>query len=115
MPRARKIKPKNYPRPIIVSRNHVPRRTAGRLSKPLLWQGRQWSVTGYGVEARDGTYPIPKKQLWERNGSHGWEEHMAEKNWVDMRDFLAALSWARKYFTPPARRVPMRSLAEMLA
>jgi hypothetical protein len=55
-------------------------------------------VTGHGLEARDLTYPIGKKELWHSNGGHGWEEHMAEKGWVDMSDFLAALAWARNYY-----------------
>lgn len=24
----------------------------------IWWQGRQWAVTAYGIEARDGTYHI---------------------------------------------------------
>jgi hypothetical protein len=29
----------------------------------VLWQGRQWSVTEYGIECRDGSYHIDKKRL----------------------------------------------------
>ena len=25
---------------------------------PLLWRGRQWAVTDYGIEALDGTYSL---------------------------------------------------------
>jgi hypothetical protein len=97
MPPARKTTRKKHSRPVIVSRNRV-RRRGGRLSRPLLWQGRQWAVTGYGVEARDGSYPIRKERLGELT----WDEHMADKGWVDMADFRAAIAWARDYFDVPA-------------
>jgi hypothetical protein len=71
-----------------------------RLSKPILWQGRQWAVTGYGVEARDGCYAVPRRNLWDNDFRHGWIMHMAEKNWVDLADFTEALRVARRHYAP---------------
>ena len=66
------------------------------LSAPIYWTGRQWAVTSYGVECRDGTYSIDKYRLWENTHGHSWEDHMAEKGWVDMPDFRQAMAFARK-------------------
>ena len=68
------------------------------VSKPIYWQGRQWAVTNYGVEARDGTYVIDKTRLWEEEKRYGWVRHMAGKNWVDLPDFAEALRIARRHY-----------------
>src|SRR5690606_24136724 len=34
------------------------------LHEPIHWTGRQWAVTDFGVEARNGTYSISKRRLW---------------------------------------------------
>jgi hypothetical protein len=66
--------------------------------EPVYWVGRQWVVSAYGVEARDGTYPIDKQRLWEDDNGHGWEQQIGEKTWADMSDFRRALAVARKRF-----------------
>src|SRR5262245_5711961 len=65
-----------------------------RLSK-IHWQGRQWAVTRFGVECRDGTYAIERERVWEDEECGGWILHMAEKDWVDLEDFAEALRVAR--------------------
>jgi hypothetical protein len=85
------------PRP--QARSHV-RIRGERLSKPILWQGRQWAVTGYGVEARDGCYAIKRSDLWDNDLRHGWIMHMTEKLWVDLADFTEALRVARRHHAP---------------
>jgi hypothetical protein len=67
-------------------------------SEPIFWVGTQWSVTTYGVEARNGACVIEKHRLWEDVGGGGWEQHMSEKTWVDMSDLREALSTARAMF-----------------
>lgn len=52
----------------------------------IWWQGRQWAVTRYGIECRDGSYAIPRRLLWQPD----WEPHLAEKGWVDIPDFRTA-------------------------
>ena len=52
---------------------------AQRVSKPIFWTGRQWAVTGHGIEARDGTYTIAKNRVWEESDGYGWVDHMSEK------------------------------------
>jgi hypothetical protein len=73
--------------------NRVKRR-GDRLSR-IIWMGRQWAATKYGVECRDGCYAIERKRLWEEDDIHGWVMHMAEKAWVDLDDFAEALRVAR--------------------
>ncbi len=74
------------------------------LSRPVYWTGRQWAVTAYGIERRDGLYAIEKARLWEDHGVWGWEKHIAEKEWADVSDFLAALAVARLRW--PAKSQP---------
>lgn len=66
------------------------------LSKKIWWRGRQWAVTAYGIECLDGTYAIDAKRLgMMRTPSQAeWPAHMAEKEWVDMEDFMRAFSIA---------------------
>jgi hypothetical protein len=56
----------------------------------ILWRGRQWAVTEYGVECLDGSYYFDAKRLGEDLPGHSWCEHMAEKEWVDIEDFCTA-------------------------
>lgn len=60
----------------------------------ILFRGKQWAVTEYGVEALNGEYPIEKSRLSEPD----WEEHMSHKKWVDSGDFCYVLSKARAIF-----------------
>jgi len=60
----------------------------------ILWQGRQWAVTTFGIERRDGTYTIQANRLAEHlepdEWLHAWIAHMSEKEWVDLEDFATA-------------------------
>lgn len=69
--------------------------TGEALAEPIYWKGRQWAVTGHGIEARDGKYHIAGSRAWEETSGHGWIEHMEEKDWVDLPDFAEALRLAR--------------------
>lgn len=81
--------------------NTDPVRRRGERLHRILWQGRQWSVTTFGVEARDGTYPVAKDRLWDNEDTRdgGWICHMGEKSWVDIFDFAEALRIARHIHT----------------
>jgi hypothetical protein len=57
----------------------------------IWWQGRQWAVTDYGLECRDGCYPIEKERLAEDlERGWSWPQQMGEKTWVDLGDFITA-------------------------
>ena len=70
----------------------------------VLWQGKQWSVTMYGLECRDGTYFVPAKDLWELAPKLlsektktrqcvfvSWFQHLSRKSWCDEDDIDHAL------------------------
>jgi hypothetical protein len=67
-----------------------PVRVSGETLSEIWWQGTQWAVTAYGLECRDGCYPIEGKRLLEDLPGYSWPEHMAEKTWVDIDDFATA-------------------------
>lgn len=69
-------------------------RVRGEALHPVLWHGRQWAVTEYGMECRDGTYVIEASRLREQEPEYSWQRHMAEKNWVDQADFARAFAVA---------------------
>ncbi len=66
-------------------------RVVGEELALVIWQGAQWAVTEYGVEARDGLYYIPAARLNEEiDKGRSFVRHMAEKEWVDIREFALA-------------------------
>jgi hypothetical protein len=67
----------------------------------IIIRGRQWMVTGAGIEPADGSksYFIEAERLTElttrSNGTfYDWPIHMLEKEWVDMNDFLLVFAAA---------------------
>jgi hypothetical protein len=78
-------------------------RVRGERLHRIHWQGRQWAVTGYGLEKRDGTYAIAKDRLWNsdfEDNHAGWVRHMGLKIWIDLADFAEALRVARQIHCP---------------
>jgi hypothetical protein len=81
----------NMTYPIII--DDQPVKVQGETLKQIWWQGKQWAVTEYGIECRDGTYAIKAQELTYDllNGTkHGWVEQMLSKGWCDMDDFRTA-------------------------
>jgi hypothetical protein len=73
---------------IVVSKERVKCR-GDRLSR-IWWQGKQWAVTSFGIERRDGLYVIEKARLGkDHDGQPGWLLHMAGKG-IDFDDFATA-------------------------
>jgi len=61
-------------------------------------QFESWAVTAYGVESLTTHYPIARDRLNECEAEYTWEQHMADKNWVNMKDFHEAMNFARRHF-----------------
>lgn len=60
---------------------------------PIIKRFGTWAVTTYGVECLSDKYDFSMDRVDEPD----WLDHMREtKNWVNMRDFEAALSYARE-------------------
>jgi hypothetical protein len=67
---------------------------------PIVREFGQWAVTTYGVECIDrggDIYVIEKDRLDDPDPRYGWVKHMAEKDWVCVSDFAAALKYARQH------------------
>ncbi len=77
------------------------------LHRDIYWVGRQWAVTGYGVQACDqkqkGQFDIEASRLWE----DGVLESVRALKWLNAEDFDKAISVARKYYPEPPRKAPL--------
>ena len=66
------------------------------LHRDIFWLGRQWAVTGYGIQAvnkkLEGKFDVDVSRLWEE----GLTEPMLSEPWFDLDDFKEALEVARK-------------------
>jgi hypothetical protein len=66
------------------------------LHRDIFWLGKQWAVTGYGVQAvnkkLDMKFDIEASRIWEE----GLSEAMASESWLDAEDFAEALKVARR-------------------
>jgi hypothetical protein len=73
------------------------------LHRDIYWVGRQWAVTGYGVQAcnqkQKAKFDIEGSQLWE----DGVLESLRAEKWLNTEDFDKALEVARKYYPEPPR------------
>ena len=83
------------------------------LHREIYWVGRQWAVTGYGMQAVDqklqGKFDIEAARLWE----DGLSESLNAGGWLNGEDFAKALSVARgRYPRPPQETAPPEPLQE---
>ena len=66
------------------------------LHRDIFWLGRQWTVTGHGIQACDqrqwGAFDIEVSQIWEDHVV----ESLRAKDWLNAEDFDKALAVARK-------------------
>jgi hypothetical protein len=75
------------------------------LHRDIYWVGKQWAVTGYGVQAcnqkQRGGFDIEGSRLWEA----GVLERLRAEAWFNSEDFDKALEVARKHYPEPPRKV----------
>jgi hypothetical protein len=75
------------------------------LHRDIHWIGRQWAVTGYGMQAinqkHGGQFDIDIAHLWDE----GLSESLREQKWFNADDFAKGLAVARKRF-PGTPRAP---------
>jgi hypothetical protein len=73
------------------------------LHRDIYWVGKQWAVTGYGIQACDqkkkGQFDIEASRLWE----DGVLEGLRAEQWLNHEDFDKALAAARKHYPEPPR------------
>ena len=81
------------------------------LHRDIYWVGKQWAVTGYGIQACDqrqkGQFDIEASRLWE----DGVLESLRAEPWLNREDFDKALAAARKHYPEPPRKAPLWSRA----
>jgi hypothetical protein len=74
------------------------------LHRDIYWVGRQWAVTGFGVQACDqkqkSKFDIESSRLWE----DGVLDSVRTLKWLNIEDFDRALDVARKYYPEPPRK-----------
>lgn len=72
------------------------------LHRDIYWIGRQWAVTGFGLQAVDqrlqGAFDIEVARIWDE----GLSSHIRGHAWVNGDDFDKALMAARRRFPQPA-------------
>jgi hypothetical protein len=68
------------------------------LHRDIFWVGKQWAVTGYGIQACDqrkkGKFDIEASRLWE----DGVLESLHAEPWFNREDFDKAIVAARKHY-----------------
>jgi hypothetical protein len=82
------------------------------LSEPVYWRGRQWAVTGYGLETIGEPYHyfIEAARLGSRG--HGGPDHFSvlrhllEKGWCDREDLAEAYRQAIRFHKQHFRDLP---------
>lgn len=76
------------------------------LHRDIYWVGKQWAVTGHGVQAcnqkQKGQFDIASSQLWD----DGVQDAVRSLSWVNKEDFDKAVAAARKYYPEPPRNEP---------
>ena len=74
------------------------------LHRDIYWVGKQWAVTGYGIQACDqkkkGQFDIEASRLWV----DGVLESLRAEPWLNREDFDKALAAARKHYPEPPRK-----------
>jgi hypothetical protein len=74
------------------------------LHRDIFWVGRQWAVTGFGLQAVDqrlkGAFDVEITRLWEDD----LPQRMRALAWLNADDFNKALDLARGRFPPPPRK-----------
>ncbi len=74
------------------------------LHRDIYWVGRQWAVTGYGLQAVDqklkSQFDIEVSRLWDE----GLLESMQSERWFNIEDFSKGLSLARARYPEPPQR-----------
>jgi hypothetical protein len=74
------------------------------LHRDIYWVGRQWAVTGYGMQAADqkqkSKFDIEASRLWE----DGLLESLSAEAWFNSEDFSKGLAIARERYPEPPRK-----------
>lgn len=73
-----------------IETDSTPVEVTGTAPREILWRGKQWAVTTFGIEALDGDYSIAAGRLDENFSDWSWIMQLGAKSWVDIPDFTTA-------------------------
>ena len=77
------------------------------LHRDIFWLGRQWAVTGHGLQAIDqrlkGVFDVEIARVWDE----GALNDLRSQDWVNPADLEKAVAAARKRFPAPAIKAPL--------
>jgi hypothetical protein len=81
------------------------------LHRDIYWVGKQWAVTGHGVQAcnqkQKSPFDIEGARLWD----DGVQEAVRAEKWINIDDFEKAVDVARKYYPEPPGWTPPKKPA----
>jgi hypothetical protein len=73
------------------------------LHRDIYWVGKQWAVTGHGIQACDqkqkGKFDIEASRIWE----DGVLDEVRAQKWINIKDFDKAVEAAREHYPEPER------------
>jgi hypothetical protein len=77
------------------------------LHRDIYWVGRQWAVTGYGMQAvnqkRHGGFDIEASRIWD----DAFLDGLRAEAWFNSEDFNKGLSVARVRYPEPPRKAAL--------
>ena len=75
------------------------------LHRDIFWVGRQWAVTGFGMQAVNqklyGRFDIEASRIWD----DGLLEALCTQAWFNPEDFCKGLAAAGERYPPPPGKV----------
>lgn len=86
---------------IAIDETPVEPSVGGEDPAPIIWRGRQWAVTEFGLERLNGAYSLSPSDLGNTGAESDFPSlpsHMAGKMWVDVHDFCTAFLVALALF-----------------
>jgi hypothetical protein len=77
------------------------------LHRDIFWIGRQWAVTGHGMQTIDqrlkGAFDIEVSRLWDDDLA----EHLRAERWFNAEDFAKGIFIARAKYPEPSCKTPL--------
>lgn len=80
------------------------------LHRDIFWVGRQWAVTGYGIQAvnqrRHGDFDIEAARIWDEV----LLENLRAQEWFNSEDFGKGLAVARARYPQRQQAAPLQEV-----
>jgi hypothetical protein len=84
------------------------------LHRDIFWVGRQWAVTGYGIQAvnqkRHGDFDIEASRIWDEASL----ESLRAQEWFNSEDFGKGLTVAKARYPQRQQAAPAQEVVPQL-